>query len=180
MDGLDISTLPPLPHLDYTQMIMTAIEELDPSEGVNKAAISSYIESNYPDLPTAHSTLLSNALDTLRHTGQLVLLNNHFSKPDPTAQPKRGRGRPPKLKSNSSPTSASASANLGPTRPRGRPPKTRDPLAPSSPQLQKKPLSVSSGRPRGRPRKNPDHLALPAAPVFGVKRGRGRPPKSVA
>ncbi|KAK9705297.1 hypothetical protein RND81_07G046000 [Saponaria officinalis] len=177
MDAIDISTIPPLPDLDYTQMIMTAFEELDPNEGLNKTAISSYIESNYPDLPPAHSTLLSNALEMMRHNGQLIFANNTYSKPSTNAQPKRGRGRPPKPKSESESASALASSNLTPARSRGRPPNTKDPLAPQQ-QIQMKPSTVSSGRPRGRPRKNPVDHAVSAAPVFGVKRGRGRPPKS--
>lgn len=170
-------------------MITAAIEALDDKEGSTKLAISSYIESNYTaDLPSdahAHTTLLSNALDNLTHSGHLLFFNNNYllktqhddhdnddneHDPDPDP-PKRGRGRPPKSKSSHPP----AALYLGPPRGRGRPPKPRDPLAP--PPQPKKP-SPGSGRPRGRPRKNPD--AVVAAPLAsdGVKRGRGRPPKA--
>ncbi|XP_074274946.1 HMG-Y-related protein A-like [Silene latifolia] len=165
--------------VDYNQMIMEAIEELNSNEGANITEINNYIESNYPDLPPAHSSLLSNTLDKLRLSGHLTYSNNIFSKPDSNPNQnitpaKRGRGRPPKPKSDTDPISPAA--YTGTPRPRGRPPKVVDPLAPP-PQPKVKP--TSSGRGRGRPRKDPLSVAVPVpVSVSGVKRGRGRPRKS--
>ncbi|KAL8142067.1 hypothetical protein V2J09_015099 [Rumex salicifolius] len=157
---------------DYPQMIMAAIEALGGKEGSNKSAISKYIQSNYPNLPTAHSTLLSFSLNKMKLTGHLVFAKNNYLKPDPNAPPKRGRGRPPKPKVPLPPGSEVIA--LAP-RPRGRPPKPRDPVAPSSEPIK----AASSGRPRGRPPKmdKPAEVAAVAPSVSGVKRGRGRPPK---
>jgi len=154
------------------QMIMAAIEGLNEEEGSSKLAISNYIESSYPDLPPAHSTLLSNTLEKLRVAGQLVFSNGNYMKADPNGAPaKRGRGRPPKPKD---PLGEGVVSD--PPRPRGRPPKSRDPLAPLP---QPKKVSSGSGRPRGRPRKYPKEAATATAPAAapGIKRGRGRPPK---
>ncbi|XVF85405.1 hypothetical protein PTKIN_Ptkin17bG0115500 [Pterospermum kingtungense] len=154
---------PSLP--DYTQMILSAIEALNEKDGSNKSAISKYIESTHPDLPAAHSTLLSHHLNKMKQTGQIVMLKNNYLKPDPNAPPKRGRGRPPKPKDPLSPGTV-----VGPPRPRGRPPK--DPLAPPRPKI-----SAGTGRPRGRPPKMAKTTAAAVPPPPGVKRGRGRPPK---
>lgn len=155
---------------DYTQLIMEAIEALDEPNGSNKSAISKQIESVLTDLPAAHSTLLSHHLNKMKQSGQLALIKNNYMKPDPSAPPKRGRGRPPKPKEPLPPGTVSS-----PPRPRGRPPKPRDPFAPPPPP--KSPMG--SGRPRGRPPKKAKNAAPVAAsaPVTGVKRGRGRPPK---
>ncbi|KAH8500610.1 hypothetical protein H0E87_015733 [Populus deltoides] len=166
------SSTPP----QYPEMIMAAIEALNEKEGSNKTSISKQIESTHPDLPPAHSTLLSHHLNKMKQSGQLVLVKNNYMKPDPNAPPKRGRGRPPKPKLPTPPGTVS-----GPPRPRGRPPKPRDPFAPvASPK--KKTTSTGTGRPRGRPPKNAS-TAVPAAssggaPPSGARRGRGRPPKA--
>ncbi|KAG2701496.1 hypothetical protein I3760_06G047600 [Carya illinoinensis] len=156
-----------LPH--YPEMIMAAIEALKDKNSSDKSAISSYIESTYTDLPEAHSTLLSHHLDQLKQSGQLVLVQNNYMKPDPNAPPRRGRGRPPKPKA----TVPSGPA-VGSPRPRGRPPKPRDPFAPPPPPKAKN-ASSGSGRPRGRPPKKAKMASASAA--GGAPRGRGRPPK---
>lgn len=155
---------------------MAAIEALNDPNGSNKSAISKQIEETYPDLPASHSTLLSHHLSKMKQIGQLVMVKNNYMKPDPSAPPKRGRGRPPKPKE---PLADAAIAELPPARPRGRPPKPKDPFAPAPPP---KPKSSSSGtgRPRGRPPKKAKTAASAAisAPSTGAAtRGRGRPPK---
>ncbi|KAK7276239.1 hypothetical protein RIF29_17376 [Crotalaria pallida] len=159
------SSLPP-----YSEMIMKAIEALNEVNGSSRSAISSYIESTYGDLPAGHSALLIHHLNKMKESGELVFLKNNYSKPDPNAPPKRGRGRPPKSKAPVPPGTV-----VSPPRPRGRPPK--DPDAPPKPPIAK--VSGGSGRPRGRPPKKiarsapPSPLAAPAS----SGRPRGRPPK---
>ncbi|KAL3525004.1 hypothetical protein ACH5RR_013376 [Cinchona calisaya] len=141
-------SLPP-----YPQMIFEAVGALNQNEGANKSAISKYIESRYGDLPAGHSNLLSAHLTRMKDTGELSFFKNNYLFPDPTAPPKRGRGRPPKPKDPLAPGSVLPSE----PKPRGRPkkdpnaeptPKKPKPAAPPSQQ------SVSkTGRPRGRPRK---------------------------
>ncbi|KAI4339455.1 hypothetical protein MLD38_024399 [Melastoma candidum] len=161
------SPLPP-----YPEMIVTALGALQEPNGSNKTTISKYIESNYGELPAGHSQLLTHHLNRMKDTGELVFWKNNYMIRDPNAPPRRGRGRPPKVKGPVLPGAVSS-----PMKPRGRPPK--DPDAP-------KPLKVStgSGRPRGRPRK----MAKPAgglggsveaaAGTGGTGRPRGRPPKA--
>ncbi|KAB1999589.1 hypothetical protein ES319_D12G172500v1 [Gossypium barbadense] len=152
---------------DYPQMILEAIEALNEKEGSSMSSIAKHIDSTHSDLPASHSTLLSHHLNQMKQMGQIVMLNNNYSKPDPNAPPKRGRGRPPKPKVPLPP-----GVVVSPPRPRGRPPKPKDLLAPP------KTKSVSTGRPRGRPPKKAKtgtNTAPPPPP--GVKRGRGRPPK---
>ena len=143
-------------------MILKALDALNEKDGSSKAAIAKYIETNYPELPEGHSALLSHHLNKMKDGGELVLSKNNYSKPDPNAPPRRGRGRPPKPKIPLPPGTV-----LGPPRPRGRPPK--DPSAPPKPK-------VSSGRPRGRPKKLARSTAG-TAPAAGGGRARGRPPK---
>ncbi|KAK6242336.1 Linker histone H1/H5 [Theobroma cacao] len=152
---------------DYPQMVLEAIEALNEKAGSNKSAISKHIESTHPDLPAAHSTLLSHHLNKMKQSGQIVMSKNNYLKPDPNAPPKRGRGRPPKPKVPLPPGTV-----VSPPRPRGRPPKPKDPFAPSKPKT-----SGGTGRPRGRPPKKAKTGVSAAPPPPGVKRGRGRPPK---
>ncbi|EEF34594.1 HMG-Y-related protein B [Ricinus communis] len=164
------STIP-----QYPEMILAAIESLNDKNGSNKSAISKQMETTYPDLPPAHTTLLSHHLNKMKQSGQLVLVKNNYMKPDPNAPPKRGRGRPPKPKAPLPP-----GAVIAPPRPRGRPPKPRDPFAPvASPK--KKIATAPTGRPRGRPPKLPSAApptpSVSSAAASQVKRGRGRPPK---
>ncbi|GKV35393.1 hypothetical protein SLEP1_g43664 [Rubroshorea leprosula] len=158
---------------DYSQLIMEAIDALNEPNGSSKSAISKHIESAHADLPAIHSMRLTQHLNKMKQSGQLVLVKNNYMKPDPNAPPKRGRGRPPKPKEPLPPGTV-----LPPPRPRGRPPKPRDPFAPPP-----NPKSTGgTGRPRGRPPKKakPSSAAAPASappPAPGAKRGRGRPPK---
>lgn len=154
-------------------MILKAIEALNEENGSNKSSISKYMESTYGDLPAGHSQLLSDHLNRMKDSGQLVFWKNNYSKPNPNAPPRRGRGRPPKPKDHLPP------GPVSPARPRGRPPK--DPNAP--PTLAKVKMSSGSGKPRGRPRK----MARPTGGLGGstttsstttsTGRPRGRPPK---
>ncbi|XP_030952876.1 HMG-Y-related protein A-like [Quercus lobata] len=172
-------SLPP-----YPEMIMDAIEALDEKNGSNKSAISRHIESTYGDLPAGHSALLTDHLNNMKDSGELVFYKNNYIKPDPNAPPRRGRGRPPKPKGL-----ISQIFDSGPARPRGRPPKDpnaavlpKSPKAP--PKLPKVKASSGSGKPRGRPRK----MARPSGGLGGTTatteptatttgKPRGRPPK---
>ncbi|XP_052205275.1 HMG-Y-related protein B-like [Diospyros lotus] len=157
----------------YPELILAAIEALGDKNGSNKSAISKQIEATYGELPAAHSTLLSHHLNKMKQSGQLVMMKNNYMKPDPSAPPRRGRGRPPKPKVPLPPGTV-----VPPPRPRGRPPKSRDPLGPPSPP-KKKPPSSGTGRKRGRPPKKAKTADADggAAPAGGAPRGRGRPPK---
>ncbi|ESW35379.1 hypothetical protein PHAVU_001G230300 [Phaseolus vulgaris] len=158
-------SLPP-----YPEMILEAIEALNEGNGSNKTSISKYIESKYGVLPPGHKVLLNVHLAKLRDTGLLDFWKNNYTKRNPNAPPRRGRGRPPKPKEFLPPGTV-----LSPPRPRGRPPKgPRD--TPRPPKA-----SAGSGRPRGRPRK----MARPAggfgeasaSPLKPSGKPRGRPPK---
>uniref|UniRef100_A0A7N0UBI8 HMG-Y-related protein A n=1 Tax=Kalanchoe fedtschenkoi TaxID=63787 RepID=A0A7N0UBI8_KALFE len=173
-DGYDDSgAAPALPQ--YPEMILAAIDALNDPNGSNKTAVSNYIESTYSDLPTTHSTLLSHHLNRMKLSGELVMAKNNYMRPDPTSPPKRGRGRPPKPKSDKA--AAEKPANSSP-RPRGRPPKSKDSTSKPKPY-------TPSGRPRGRPPKKAkvddsqqSSEPVPAQVSTGPPRGRGRPPKA--
>nr|AAM60937.1 linker histone protein, putative [Arabidopsis thaliana]BAH57156.1 AT1G14900 [Arabidopsis thaliana] len=165
-------------------MIMEAIESLNDKNGCNKTTIAKHIESTQQTLPPSHMTLLSYHLNQMKKTGQLIMVKNNYMKPDPDAPPKRGRGRPPKQKTQAESDAAAAAVvaatvvSTDPPRSRGRPPKPKDP---SEPPQEK--VITGSGRPRGRPPKRPrtdsETVAAPepAAQATGERRGRGRPPK---
>uniref|UniRef100_A0A1J3HAT0 HMG-Y-related protein A n=1 Tax=Noccaea caerulescens TaxID=107243 RepID=A0A1J3HAT0_NOCCA len=174
-------SLPP-----YPQMIMEAIESLNDKNGSNKTTIAKHIESTQQTLPPSHSTLLSYHLNQMKNAGQLIMVKNNYMKPDPDAPPKRGRGRPPKPKTQAESgvtETVAAAVSADPPRSRGRPPKSRDPSEP--PVQPKEKIASGSGRPRGRPPKRPraDSETVvapapePAAQSNGERRGRGRPPK---
>ncbi|BAT81255.1 HMG-Y-related protein A-like [Vigna umbellata] len=155
-------SLPP-----YPELILKALEALNEPSGSSKSAISKYIESTYGELPD--STVLGNQLNKMKDSGEVVFSKNNYLKADPSAPPKRGRGRPPKPKAPVSPGTV-----VSPPRPRGRPPK--DPNAP--PKSPKPKPTPGSGRPRGRPRKIPRSPATTVAPAtVSSGRPRGRPPK---
>ncbi|GFQ03141.1 hmg-y-related protein b [Phtheirospermum japonicum] len=121
-------------------------------------------------------TLLTHHLNKMKSAGQLAFLKNNYLKPDPNAPPRRGRGRPPKPKTDLPPGAA-----LSPPRPRGRPPKSTDPSDPQPPTKPKptSPTASVSGRKRGRPPKAATAdlgVPLPSTSA-GTPRGRGRPPK---
>ncbi|KAG2301734.1 hypothetical protein Bca52824_030385 [Brassica carinata] len=71
--------------LPYTQMIMEAIEA---SKGCcNKRAIVKHIETTQTHLPPSHLTLLDYHLNQMKQSGQIVIVKNNYTKPDPN----RGR-----------------------------------------------------------------------------------------
>lgn len=153
-------------------MILAAITALNEKNGSNKSAISKYIESSYGELPQSHSSLLTAHLARMKESGELLLVKNNYVKPSPDAPPKRGRGRPPKLKPVLPPGTV-----LPSPRPRGRPPKPKDPLAAAVAKANKG-LPRARGRP---PKKARPAVSVSAAPVTEgtpAKRGRGRPPKA--
>ncbi|KAL2317255.1 hypothetical protein Fmac_031131 [Flemingia macrophylla] len=150
----------------YSEMILKALEALNEPTGSSKSAISKHIESTYGELPD--STLLGNQLNKMKESGELVFVKNNYMKADPSAPPKRGRGRPPKPK-----VPLPLGTVLSPPRPRGRPPK--DPNAP--PKTPKSKATPGSGRPRGRPKKIPRSPSVAASTAVSSGRPRGRPPK---
>ncbi|KAG6511319.1 hypothetical protein ZIOFF_029378 [Zingiber officinale] len=150
------------------QMIMEAISVLGDAD---RSAISNHIESNNDDLPPDHASLLEAHLDRLRESGELLLVDEKYSKPGGSqATAKRGRGRPPKPKPD-----VLTGAELPSPRPRGRPPKAKDPLETAV-------AKAAAGFPRSRGRPPKAEKAAGSTPsgavVVGVKRGRGRPPKA--
>lgn len=163
--------------VESVQMILEAIEALNEKNGSNKTTILRYIEEQYNDLPEELGTLLFNYLTKMKEAGELVFWKNNYSKPDPNAPPRRGRGRPPKPKSPNAPATVKVASGRG----RGRPPKDRnaDIGKAISKKLEDLKAKVASGRPRGRPRKmtTPSGGISGAAAITGTKRSRGRPPK---
>lgn len=162
------------------QLILEAIDGLNEKGGSSKSAISNYIESHRENLPEDHAAQLAEHLGKMKDAGELTFAKNNYSRPDPDAPPKRGRGRPPKPKAPLPPDYVPP-----PPRPRGRPPKAKAPLAAGSAAAGAP--AAASPRPRGRPPKKPrveagaaatPAAATPAAGGGGVKRGRGRPPKA--
>lgn len=147
----EVGKPPSLP--SYPQMIFEAMNALKQKDGVNKTAISKYIESRYGDLPAGHSNLLSAHLTRMKDTGELVFFKNNYLIPDPTAPPRRGRGRPPKPKEPLAPEA------VVPSQPRSRGRPKKDPNAEPAPKKPKpvappaQPAVSKTGRPRGRPRK---------------------------
>ncbi|KAF8772869.1 hypothetical protein HU200_005259 [Digitaria exilis] len=166
------SPLPP-----YPEMILAALDGLGDKNGSNKSAISRYIEGKYGELPPAHASLLTAHLARMKESGELIFLkNNYFRSDAPDAPPKRGRGRPPKVRDPNAPPPPPKPASTGSGRPRGRPPKAKDPLDAAVAQ-------ATAGMPKARgrpPKKAKTESAAPAPAGDGstpVKRGRGRPPK---
>ncbi|RZC58255.1 hypothetical protein C5167_005574 [Papaver somniferum] len=186
----------------YPEMIFRAISALNEAAGSNKSSISNYIESTYGDLPAGHTELLTQNLDKLKESGELVFVKNNYMRPNPDAPAKRGRGRPPKPKSAAAMALAAAkAAHVGPPRGRGRPPKNKDESGGAS-VAEKRKVSEPSGRPRGRPKKvkadegegeggddeeGDDDEVVPAGVpggggagglnITGSPKPRGRPPK---
>ncbi|KAA8547710.1 hypothetical protein F0562_004139 [Nyssa sinensis] len=134
MAAEEVNKPPSLP--PYPEMILEAIADLNEKDGSNKSSISKYIESKHGDLPAGHSNLLSDHLNSMKDSGELVFLKNNYMKPDPNAPPKRGRGRPRK------------DPNAPPAQKKARPAATS-----SGPTVSK------TGRPRGRPRKVKPEMA---------------------
>ncbi|PWA51847.1 winged helix-turn-helix DNA-binding domain, AT hook-like protein [Artemisia annua] len=148
------SSLPP-----YSEMILSAIDALKEKEGCSESAISTYIQSTCGYLPEDHTNILTDNLNKLVESGELVLSNNNYTRPEASASVKRGRGRPPKAKDPNAetPTQAAAVAQSGSEVKRGRGRPKKDPNAPPSAKKVKvaaAPAAPSStGKPRGRPRK---------------------------
>ncbi|KAL8109236.1 HMG-Y-related protein A-like [Apium graveolens] len=160
----------------YPEMIMGAIDALKEKDGSSKSAIGKHIESTYGDLPAGHMNSLTEHLNKLREDGELVFAKNNYMRPGSSAPPKRGRGRPPKVKDANAaevpvvaaatppaaPAAAATAVADGPSRGRGRP--RKDPNAPPSvkkaktekpkeDEKEEDPTPSKSGRARGRPRK---------------------------
>ncbi|RCV31157.1 hypothetical protein SETIT_6G154500v2 [Setaria italica] len=175
------SPLPP-----YPEMILAAIEGLGDKNGSNKSAISRYIEGKYGELPPAHASLLTAHLARMKESGELIFLKNNYFRADaPDAPPKRGRGRPPKVRDPNAPPPPPKAPSTGSPRPRGRPPKPKDPLDAAVAQATAG-MPKARGRPPKKAKIDATAAAAPspaaAAPAGGdgsapVKRGRGRPPK---
>ncbi|KAF6150217.1 hypothetical protein GIB67_000091 [Kingdonia uniflora] len=93
---------PPSSLTPYSEMIIAAISTVGDQEGCTKSEISKYIELRLDDLPEGHSTLLSHHLNSMRESGEVVLVKNNYMVPNHSqgdyVAPKRGRGRPPKTK----------------------------------------------------------------------------------
>ncbi|MFS8017949.1 putative High mobility group protein HMGA, plant [Helianthus anomalus] len=158
----------------YPELIMAAIEALDSKKGACRSKISKQIEASYGSLPAAHKTLLSHHLNKMRASGELVVINNNYVKPDPLSPGRRGRGRPSKPKTPL-PEGAVASS----PRSRGRPRKSETAVVPVEFPTEVSPApavaAVVSGRKRGRPPK--DATVTPAKKPASSGRGRGRPRK---
>ncbi|KAK3036431.1 hypothetical protein RJ639_030030 [Escallonia herrerae] len=86
---------------------------VEKKEGSNKSSISQYIESTYGDLPAGHANLLSDNLNKMKEAGELAMVKNNYLRSDPSAPPKRGRGRPPKAQDPWSPEAAASSLPPG-------------------------------------------------------------------
>ncbi|KAK9048857.1 hypothetical protein SSX86_032176 [Deinandra increscens subsp. villosa] len=170
MAGEEINRPPSVP--PYTEMILSAIDALKEKEGCTESSISNYIESTCGSLPDDHANILADQLNKLVDDGELVVVDNNYTRPESSVPAKRGRGRPPKGKvaaasdspapaDTSIPAPASAEPGSEVKRGRGRPKK--DPNAPSSAKKVKVaavPTPPSkTGRPRGRPRKVQPELA---------------------
>ncbi|KAE8820893.1 HMG-I/Y protein HMGa [Hordeum vulgare] len=167
-------------------MILAAIEALGDTNGSNKSAISSYIEEKYEGLPSAHASLLTANLASMKEAGKLAFVKNNYLKADAvSATPaKRGRGRPPK--DPNAPPKPKPDPNT-PKRGRGRPPK--DPM---SVAVKEAVAKATTGMPKGRGRppgpsaakkaKVTKEAESPAAASGSApaKRGRGRPRKVAA
>ncbi|KVH92096.1 HMG-Y-related protein A-like [Cynara cardunculus var. scolymus] len=151
------ASLPP-----YPQMILEAIDGLKQKEGSNKSSISNFIESTYGDLPDGHINELTDHLNKLKDSGDLVFVKNNYMRPDPNAPLKRGRGRPAKAKDPSGGVETQDPVVQGESgvemkRGRGRP--RKDPNAAPAAKKVKVVAASGGGRPRGRPRKVQAELA---------------------
>ncbi|KAI3704381.1 hypothetical protein L1987_74599 [Smallanthus sonchifolius] len=154
----EINQPPSLP--PYTEMIFAAIDDLKEKEDSTESSISNYIESTCSSLPEDHTAILADQLNKLVEDGELVLLNNNYTRPEESVPVKRGRGRPPKPHTQ---TPAPALVETGSEVKRGRGRPRKDPNAPPSAKKVKvatEPTPPSkTGRPRRRPRKVQPELA---------------------
>ncbi|MBA0621102.1 hypothetical protein Godav_006752, partial [Gossypium davidsonii] len=154
------------------------IGALKDKNGSSKRAIAKYIESAHKDLPPTHSALLTHHLKRLKNNGILVMVKKSYK----LASTARSEVPIPDSTPSNPPD---VSSPPGFKRSRGRPPKPKPTIsAPADPipqqqqqqQQQQQPLPApipdATKRSPGRPRKNG-----PVAPL-GVRKGRGRPPKT--
>ncbi|KHG26521.1 hypothetical protein F383_08088 [Gossypium arboreum] len=168
---------PSFDHPSYSDMICEAIGALKDKNGSSKRAIAKYIESAHKDLPPTHSALLTHHLKRLKNNGILVMVKKSYK----LASTARSEVPIPDSTPSNPPD---VSSPPGFKRSRGRPPKPKPTIsAPADPipqqqqqQQQQQPLPApipdDTKRSPGRPRKNG-----PVAPL-GVRKGRGRPPKT--
>ncbi|CAN6202140.1 unnamed protein product [Urochloa humidicola] len=164
-------------HPTYKEMVVQALTELRDPGGSSRDAIGKYIADHFTGLHSSHEELLSAHLRRLTSQGQLRLVSGNYFLSTEGSPPRRGPGRPRKLKGGA------PAPGPGQKRGRGRPRKNAD-LAPSAPI----PSSQGPKRGPGRPRKNALAPAASSAspllgasaspPASGVKRGRGRPRKN--
>ncbi|CAM0951292.1 unnamed protein product [Alopecurus aequalis] len=165
----------------YPEMILAAIEALDEKNGANKSAISTYIEEKYQDLPSAHASLLTANLASMKESGKLTFVKNNYLKAADAAEPtpKRGRGRPRKDPNAPRPPPKVVDPNT-PKRGRGRPPKAKDPVAEAVKKATAGMPSAGRGRPAKKAKVVKEAKPAPAAASGSTpaKRGRGRPPKA--
>ncbi|XP_071707626.1 HMG-Y-related protein A-like [Rutidosis leptorrhynchoides] len=163
MAGEELNHPPSLP--PYTEMILSAIDALKEKEDVTESSISTYIESTCGYLRDEHNTILTENLNKLVENGELVFLNNQYTRADISTPAKRGRGRPPKAKDppaesrvrTQAPAQGQAEGQTDSEVKRGRGRPKKDPNDLSSAKKVKVvtvPTPPSkTGRPRGRPRK---------------------------
>ncbi|MCL7031674.1 hypothetical protein MKW94_026062 [Papaver nudicaule] len=152
-------------HPPYAEMIITAIKALNEITGSSKIAIAKFIGATYTNLPPNHSALLSHHLKRLKDNGLIITIKNSYTLPSLI-----------NLNNPLSPPSASAPGaadSTTPKRGRGRPPKTNTTSTPGPSPSPNPDLSSETtivGEVQGRS----EEVVLPA------KRGRGRPPGSIA
>ncbi|KAM7479654.1 hypothetical protein LguiA_027867 [Lonicera macranthoides] len=198
------SILPP-----YAEMITAAIAALKEKDGSSRQAIAKYIESQYSNLPSTHSTLLTQTLKRLKNSGQLVMIKHSYALPssapiplsippppppapapapttdNPTGTtPKRGPGRPPKVKPDLQPNGGLQPVSIAPVNfePVSIESVTIEPVS-----IEPESMLVSLGlvdegpkRARGRPPKANSEQVVAVSESGGPsvgKRGRGRPPR---
>ncbi|GMI99864.1 high mobility group A5 [Hibiscus trionum] len=160
---------PSFDHPSYSDMICEAIAALKDANGSSKRAIAKYIESAHKDLPPTHSALLTHHLKRLKNNGILIMVKKSYKLASDAT-----RSEVP-IPDSAPPNPPDASTGL--KRSRGRPPKPKLPIPaaavePIPAQQQPAPVPDVAKRSPGRPRKN--------GPVgqLGVRKGRGRPPKT--
>lgn len=77
----------------FPQMIIAALEAWKEENGSNKSSISKCSGSMFRSLLAGHSLLLSDTLNHMKESAELVFWKNNYMKSD-QASPHRGRGRP--------------------------------------------------------------------------------------
>nr|GEX05278.1 hypothetical protein [Tanacetum cinerariifolium] len=206
-DHHDVNPPPPplLPlHPPYSEMIIAAICALKDKDGSSRQAIAKYIEKEYMNLPPTHPTLLTNHLKRMKNEGELIMVKHSYMLPPPRSSVSPFQDHHYSVTSidNSfayADVNADANANasadvtadvgsnvntdfLTPRRKPGRPPKPRQDFGfqPNLGGVQDFQPQTDDGAPQQQ-----EALQGGAEPVFAslvvsAKRGRGRPPKSVA